>query len=330
MRARVQELEQERDTWLAAQQQVNQYVESLMVEKEEMVQSHTLETAELRKRNSALIEQANKLESISMSTVPSSTGYSTDFSEFDHLTMESSPWDNFSMVNDFSMEPELKQENSLVVLPKKERVSSKDDDKTAASGLLLMLLLCGAWVASSNTANAPAVIPAMPEDIRVASAAVLENIYKDAGVNPVQPVETQSINALRRVSTQSTPKTTISATDYASMNHPPHPPLHHHRRAIPSEQKQRDQTFPVSSIQYNGMSSDEFFDESPLPVTDRRRSLGEALATMRQEKQGSAAEIYTRSLMWDEIPAKVVRDFARMVTECRQPSLRPENGHLTG
>jgi hypothetical protein len=32
-------------------------------------------------------------------------------------------------------------------------------------------------------------------------------------------------------------------------------------------------------------------------------------------KQQSAAEVYTRSLLWDQIPSDVVRTFARMVAE---------------
>ena len=31
--------------------------------------------------------------------------------------------------------------------------------------------------------------------------------------------------------------------------------------------------------------------------------------------KGSAADAYTKSLMWDEVPANVVRDFARLVGE---------------
>lgn len=322
MRLRVQELEHERESWMVSQQQINKYMEDLIVEKEEMIRCHTLETGELRKKNAVLAEQAQKLESISMSAVPSSTGYSTDFSEFDHLTMESSPWDNFSMVNDFSMETDLKQENSLVVLPKKERAASKDDDKTATSGLLLMLLLCGAWVASSNSPTAPASIPTMPEDVRVASAAVLENIYKDAGLPPVHTPDRSSSNAIRRSSTQSA---AFSASRYPSVSRSPLSNLHH-RLVAPSEQQQRDTTFSLSTKQYNGIPSDGLFDEPMSPPSTRRKNLSEALAAMRQGNQGSAAETYTRSLMWDEIPSNIVRDFARMVAESNSAPTRLGNG----
>jgi hypothetical protein len=33
------------------------------------------------------------------------------------------------------------------------------------------------------------------------------------------------------------------------------------------------------------------------------------------DKQSGAAEVYTRSLLWDQIPSDVVRNFAKMVAE---------------
>lgn len=329
MRVRVQELEQDKEGWQAAQQHFQKYVDDLMLEKEEMIRSHTLETAELRKRNAVLLEQAQKLESLSMSAVPSSTGYSTDFSEFDHITMESSPWDTFSMVNDFSVEPDMKQENSLVVLPKKERASSKDDDKAATSGLLLMLLLCGAWVASSNTATTPASIPKMPEEVRMASAAVLENIYKDAGIPPAQHLPGQNMNPMRRASSQSASKTTLSASEYSSLSHSPISTLHH-RLVAPSERQHLESAYALSVSQYSGVTSDDLYDEPTSSSSPRRRHLGDALAAMRRDKQGSAAEVYTRSLMWDEVPTNVVRDFARMMAQYNSGTMRPDSGEPIG
>lgn len=325
MRLRVQELEQEKEGLQLTQQRFQNYIDQLILDKEEIIRCHTLETGELRKKNAALREQAQKLESISMSAVPSSTGYSTDFSEFDHLTMESSPWDNFTMVNDFSVEPDVKQENPLAVMPKRERTCSRDEDKAATSSLLLMLLLCGAWVASSNTATSPASIPKMSEDVRVASATVLDNIYKDAGLPPVQPLPHHSPRATRRVS-QSTSIATLGTSQYSSLSHS-HSPIStfHHHLVNPGDRQQNDQAYTLTANQYGGMT-EELFNEPEPTSPPRRRNLGEALAAMRQGKQGSAAEVYTRSLMWDEIPTNVVRDFARMVAQCNAGTTRLDNG----
>lgn len=328
MRLREQEWEQQRNGWQSAQQQYKQYIDELIMEKEEMIRCHTLETAELRKKNAVLIEQTQKLESAAMSAVPSSTGFSADFSDFDHLTMESSPWDNFSMVNEFNMDAEPKQETSLVVLPKKEKSSAKDDDSTATSSLLLMLLLCGAWVASGNTATSTASIPKMPEDVRVASAAVLDNIYKDAGLQSAQMIQAriQSTDTIQHRSSQAQSKTTLSASEFAGLSKP----TLHHQLTAPSEQQQREQLCALSADQYNRITTDEHFFGEPIPANApiHGRNLGGALAAMRKDKQGSAAEVYTRSLMWDEVPANVVRDFARMVAECNAGTAKLQNGDV--
>ena len=318
-----QEWAREKEQWIAYNEHCKQQNRQLVLEKEELVRSHTIETADLRKKNAFLTEQAQKLESISMSAVPSSTGYSADFSDFDHLTMENSPWDNFSIVNEFNMETEPKQENSLVALPTKERSPSKDDDKSATSGLLLMLLLCGAWVASNTSSTTSTAIPRMPDDVRVASAAVLENIYKDAGIQPIATAAAVDSKLIKQSPSNSpSHKTTITGSEFASLSHSPLSSLHH-QLVAPTDSQMRDQLFQLSSDQYNNMASDEGFfsssdghDPSHAPANGtRRKPLAEALAAMRAEKQGTAAEVYTKSLMWDEIPTNVVRDFARMVAE---------------
>ena len=302
--------------WLQERQQWQAMVDNLNMEKEELVRQHTLETAELRKKNTFLMEDAQRRTSISMSTVPSSAGYSSTFSEFDHLSMNDSPttWDEFSFLNHAHVDPDVsKQEMPVAQRPKEEKTSVKEEDKSAASGLLLTLLLCGAWVASKGAGNAAAVMPQMPDDVRAASTAVLDNIYKDAGLQ--------------------TPTTTTADASMMSA----HPPPQHHRRATnpsynqatsnpfisfnqlttPTRQQQRDEVFSLTATQYNAMTTDENLYTQNAPVQQQKcRSLQDALTALRgTNKKGSAADAYTRSLLWDEVPANVVRDFARMVGE---------------
>lgn len=321
----------EKDNWIVSHQQLQRYIDELTLEKEELVQRHTIETADLRRKNAMLAEQAQKYEAISMSAVPSSAGYSADFSDFDHLTMESSPWENFSMVNDFSLGGEIKTEASLGESSEGDKVTAKDDNKTATSGLLLMLLLCGAWVASSSNSAATSPLPRMPEEVRVASAEVLETIYKDAGIQPHRTLRPNGGNAALELSNarHGSVKTTLSASEIASLSSSPLATLHH-QLATPSHAQQREQAFSLSANQYNGITSGDILDESDPPVVTHRRNLGEALAALRNEKPGSAAEIYTRSLMWNQVPTDVVRDFARMVAECNSGASRLENGDSLG
>ncbi|KAL8993121.1 MAG: hypothetical protein Q9169_006588 [Polycauliona sp. 2 TL-2023] len=311
---------QEREQIMLFHDRQRQCIDELIAEKEELVRRHTIETGELRKKNAYLAEHAQKTDSIAMSAVPSSTGYSADYSDFEHLTMESSPWDNFSLVNDFNMEPAQKVENSLVITPKKERNVEKEGDATTAPGLLLMLLLCGAWVVSNNSASTKAgPISRMPEDVRMASTAVLQTIYSDTGLQTQGPNPTTDFRsaAVRPDPLKTSRKNSRVAYEANRRSHSPLATLHH-QLISPTEQQQRDHIFSMSADQYNGLTSDDVMGAPSQVPLSGRRNLGDALAAPRLNKQGSAAEAYTRSLMWDEIPNNIVRDFARMVAESRQ------------
>lgn len=294
-------------------QQWHQYSENLVREKEELLRQHTLETADLRRKNNYLTEEAHRLEGAAMSAQPSSTGVSTSFPEFEHLTMNSSPFDDFSFLDNQGLDMETKPESSLVMQPKRESPTpTNTEDKSAASGLLLMLLLCGAWVASKDTSSTSAPIPRMPDDVRVASAVVLENIYKDAGLQP--QVSVQSSIDIASIKQSGGPRASVSSWTNSS-------PLAslHHDLTTPSQQQQRDQIFSLSAEQYNHITSADCYDEhSGQSQAPRRRNLGETLAAMRAQKQGPAAEVYTRSLMLDKVPADVVRDFARMMEDSKR------------
>lgn len=301
----IQNMRLQEQRWLHERQQWHQFTEGLAREKEELVRQHTLETAELRKKNNCLAEEMQRLESMSMSAHPTSAGLSTNFPEFEHLTMDTSSFDDFAFIENPIMNTEPKNEASLVVLPKKETPPpTKNEDTSAASGLLLMLLLCGAWVAS-NTSSATAVIPRMPDDVRVASSTILKNIYKDAGIEPCHTPRPVSNN----------PGMAQAGT---LLSHPKPSPLAalHRHLTIPTPQQEREQLFSLSADQYNHMMSDDLYaDEPGLNAPSGRRNLGEIFTASRAEKKGPGAEVYTRSLMRSEVPANVVRDFARMVAE---------------
>jgi hypothetical protein len=306
----------EKDGWATSQQRYKEYVDTLVMEKEEMVRCHTIETGELRKKNTILMEQLQRLESTAMSTAPSSTGFSADFSDFDHLTMDSSPWDNFSIANDFSLESDPTPGTSMAVAPKHPKAVVKDDDKAAASGFLLMLLLCGAWVASRGPMVSTNVLPVMPEDMRVASATVLDHIYKDAGIQLQEgPCTTQ--HAMGTVATSAPPrerKTTLSAFEIASLSTAPLDTLHH-QLTVANGHQLRDQAFSLTPSQYNQLSSDGSYEHKQAPDFRTGRNIQNVLAAVRTASEGSAADVYTRSLMWEKIPKEVVKDFARMIAE---------------
>ena len=294
-------------------QQWRHYTESLMREKEEMVRQHTLETAELRRKNTYLSDVVERLEGAAMSAQTSSNGASTGFPDFEPLTMDSSPFDDFSFIDNPGLEMEPKQENSVALQSKRESPATAESvDKSAASGLLLMLLLCGAWVASRNNSSSTAVIPRMPDDVREASAVVLDNIYKDAGLQ-------SQIGSQSKLTKAIVPQNGVTRTSGSSRTTSSPLASLHHDLITPSHQQQREQIFSLSADQYNHITSDDALDEQQdFNRAPKRRSLGDALAAMRAQKQGSASDVYTRSLMLDRVPADVVREFARMMEESKK------------
>ncbi|KAL8952951.1 MAG: hypothetical protein Q9222_001170 [Ikaeria aurantiellina] len=311
------------DAWAREREQMMMYhqqcIDEMMAQKEELVRRHTVETTELRKKNAYLADHAQRSEGIAMSAVPSSTGYSAEYSDFDHLTLESSPWDNFSLVPDFNMDGDQKAEDSLVVAPKKETALNGESDATTAPGLLLMLLLCGAWVVSHNTSDQTGPISRMPEDVRMASTAVLDTIYSGNGIqsHAVAPVcHTRSVVGQPNSSNQPQQHTT-TASDASNRSRSPLATLHR-QLVSPTEQQQRDQIFSLSAEQFNGLTAEDDMADSTPVMPSHRRNLGDALASLRMNKPGSAAEAYTRSLMWNEVPGNIVRDFARMVAEAQE------------
>ncbi|KAI1379392.1 bZIP transcription factor [Hypoxylon crocopeplum] len=287
------------------------HVENLTLEKEELIRDHTIETGDLRKKISVLTDHVQRLEH---AAIPSNTGYSSGFNDMDSLTMDTT-WDNLGFMNEFQMEPEVKQELQIVPQKKAEVSLSSDVDKsTTQGGLLFMLFLVGAFVLSNRSTP---TIPRVSEDVREASATLLNNIFKDAGVantpeNAIIPSAPQPSGA-DWTSSASVPMASGSMEGVApSMLGDLADSL-----TQPTQEQTNEQIFSLTPAQYNGVTSQDFLRSAPSRTTGQgRRNLAEALNNMRHSEKQSAAEVYTRSLLWDQIPGDVVRNFAKMVAEC--------------
>ena len=300
------------DEWARKEQQYQQYIENMQMEKEEMVRAHTIESGDLRKKVSVLTDHIGRLESTAMSAQPSSTGYTADYSDIDSLTMDGA-WDNISFLNDFSVDPEVKVENSLVPAKKAENSLLSEPEKPAAQGLLLMLLLFGAFVASKGSSPS---IPRMSDDVRAASATLLEDIFKDAGVQQSSAVSEAVAPLPSGHSWSSAPAQSVGGSEMVGVTSSTLGDLAD-TLAQPTEEQNHEQLFSLSAAQYNGLTSQDFLHHTPQRSTSQgRRNLGETLAAMRANSKKSAAEVYTRSLLWDQVPSEVVRNFAKLVSEC--------------
>lgn len=319
MEQEIEQLRNQLDQMFREKQQDLQVIEQLKFEKEEMVRTHTIETGELRKKVSVLTSHVQTLEGAAMSQAGGMSNQAfaggAHFGEMDNITMDGS-WDNMGLFGtEFPMEQsEVKQELQLVPSKKQEVSLPTDADKTSTQGgLLFMLFLVGAFVLSSRQPS----IPRVSEDVRAASASILENVFKDAGV-----AQSASDNldpmASRPTSTSWASAPTASMPVLGSGLDGVAPSMLgdlSDSLTQPTQEQQNEQLFGLTAAQYDGVQSQDFLQNAPAekPTSQGRRNLAEALASMRSN---SKAEVYTRSLLWDQIPGDVVRSFAKMVAEC--------------
>ncbi|KAI0020595.1 bZIP transcription factor [Xylariomycetidae sp. FL0641] len=300
------------------------HIDDLRMEKEELIQTHTIETGELRKKVSILTDHVQRLESTAM---PSNPGYSNAFNEMDGLTMDG-PWDSMGYMGEYPMEAEVKQEMQLVPSKKADASLPSEVEKPATQGgLLFMLFLVGAFVLSNrSTPN----IPSVSEDVREASATLLDNIFKDAGV-PHAPENAMTGPMAPQPSGANWATPGPVSMGGSSMEGVAPSMLGELADSLtqPTQEQQNEQVFSLTPAQYNGINSQEFL-RAPEPHSNSqgRRNLAEAVSNMRNNEKQSAAEVYTRSLLWDQIPGDVVRNFAKMVAECNGAGGgQPPNGN---
>lgn len=318
MESEIEQLRSQLDDMFREKHQSDQMIEHLKFEKEEMVRTHTIETGELRKKVSVLTNHVQSLENAAMSQshgMPNQQyAGGPNYGEMESMTVDA-PWENMGLFGaEYSMEhSEVKQEMHHVAGKKQDVAMATDAEKPSTQGgLLFMLFLVGAFVLSSRQPS----IPRVSEDVRAASATLLENVLKDAGVG-----QTAS-GVLDEMTSQPTGTSWVSAPT-ASM-----PVLGGGLDGMtpsmlgdlsdtltrPTQEQQNEQLFGLTAAQYDGVQSQDFLHNAPAekPTSQGRRNLAEALASMRSN---SKAEVYTRSLLWDQIPGDVVRDFAKMVAE---------------
>lgn len=303
MRQRIQDMARERDI----------LTHSFQMEKEEMVRFHTLESGELRKKNAFLQEKLQQLEeTLDRTPMQNQSGFADAFDFETDFDLDSPCWNDPRLpVHDVT--PPIKPEKIVSPLGESE--------KPAAPGLLLILLLCGAFVASSKTSTPS--LPPLPKQLQTASASVLQNIFQDAGVSESSRVESLDVTPTsdswvvaksdQMVGLEST-MSVINSFDKPTM------------------EQQHEQFIQLTPAEYNDVTSTNFLRE-PEPVNQRtRRRIQENLANMRTHK-ASAAEVYTRSLLWDRVDAEVVRRFAAFARQAQSAggaSSNEESGGAAG
>lgn len=323
MKLREAEFVREKNELFERQQQMHQYIEQLHVEKEEMIRQHTLETGELRKKNNILREHAEKLE------INASSGFRNEFADYDNVTMENAPWDDFCMVNEFptfGRSPSPAPDNSLVAAAKKsEKTGEKQSsDQPFSWNAFYMCLLFGAFIASNNSSMSQPAIPPLSEEYRAESANVLKAVLASAGPSESSNALAQNTLSFAASSATALP-TTISGAEMAQMTSGATTTnldqLHDHLVA-PTKEQEQQQAFALTAEQYKSLTT---LDESEADSKPPPSNLQQAYAARKNNAMQSrvsiqgAPDIYSRSLLWDRIPEKVLQDFRKMVKNCGAP-----------
>lgn len=315
MKMREAELLREKNEWLVTHGQMSQYIEGLHMEKDEIIRVHTLETAELRKKNNILMETVDKLEH---GVKPVQESLPGDFTGFENLTMEGQPWDDFSLSNGLPLQPEC------VPIPRPQvgqqaKAPEKSNGSEISWNAFYMCLLFGAFIASNSTSLPGRSLPQLSEEYRAESANVLKAVLASSGELPHSHPSHATVTGPAPA--------TISGMEMAQMSSGQAVPSSldqlHNTLVMPTEEQEREQVFSLNANQYNSLTT---FEDDGVFKPQQPSTLQQALAAMRdtaaqQSRMHSAAssDVYSRSLMWDRVPEKVIRDFRRMVQDYATP-----------
>lgn len=340
MSLEIQAREDERQLLLRNLDDAHRATETLQEQLREAHVRHNEETSSLRRKVNVLTDHVDHGLAPAMSAEPSSTGF-TDFnSEMEALNMGSHDWDNFVFLNDmrsdaqddFTFDPRPtpqpqsrtlgKKASTNTIVPVAKQPAESTVDPPIASGLLFMLLLCGAFVASKSPSSQPRDMIIMPDSVRAAAPMVLNQLMSEAASQNGARTMPASVHEPQQSNVPYSDPTTSSRLDQM-----------HHRLTAPTKQQEIDQAFSLTTAQYASianMQHPSHNDEQGgiIPhdgvTTHPRRNLAEALAEAYPEPN-SKAQVYTRSLLWDQVPADVVKQFKQMVRDHHEIEVRQQS-----
>ena len=321
-----QKLERDREVLIHQFEEQRRINEALELEKRDMMMKHNEETSSLRRKIQVLERDLDSrpddgLRAPLMSAEPSSSGVTDMNDDFEQMRMMENEWQSlfndvdddclgFDMLAEFPRQPpaiEKKSSPSTIVPspPKK----SPEMEQPVASGLLFFLLLCGAFVASKPANSRPVDLPQVPPDVQAAAPKVLDNLLAEN--NALVPHSSSKRQFVEQEPAPShLPQT--SARSRSRLDHV------HQRITSPTKQQEIDAAATLTPAQYASITNMDYAYGDRQSATQQRSrpSLAEALASMQEEEpRSSKAEVYTRSLLWDQIPPHVVQQFREVIRD---------------
>ncbi|KAJ5801627.1 uncharacterized protein N7518_003695 [Penicillium psychrosexuale] len=295
----------------AYNRQLTEHIQRQDMEKDETILRHTRETANLLKRNNMLEERNKQLE---RSVKPVQEIMTGEFTGFENPTMENHSWDDFSTVTGPLLQSDCVQTpHAQVKVPEK---SNNGSDLPISWNAFYMFLLVGAFFASNNTSLPGNSLPQLSEEYRAESANVLKAVLASSSGH-----ELTNSHSNHGTATGPAPAT-ISGMEMAQMSsaQPVSSSLDqlHNTLVMPTEQQQRDQVFSMNADHYNSLTTFEndngnFKPQQPSTLQQAFAAMRDTAAQQSRIHSALSSNVYSRSLMWDRVPEKVVRDFRRMV-----------------
>ena len=314
-------LQHETELRLHQQREYEHYIQKVSFERDEAIRSKTLETAELRKMNNILkdhIREAASGHSLQ-------NGLSTDFSSFDELDIEENGWDDdFSLINNNDFNDTIEQTNTTPAPLQSSNTASVESkpDTPFSWNAFYMCLLFGAFIASNSSSNSKPAVPALSEEYRAESANVLKAVLASGpdvprALLPSAPPQNIYPHVL------SGAPATISGPEMARMTNsaPDNLEALHSSLTAPSRRQRETAAFSLSAASYDHITNPDPFlsgpDASDETFDTRPSTLQTAFDAMQESRQNVDKvinrEVNERSVMWERVPEKVLRDFRRMV-----------------
>lgn len=301
--------------------QYDYHLRELEFQRDEAVRTKTIETQDLRRQNNALkevvrdLENQRKAHQYASSTPAEIThshqdNYTPDFNSFDHLGIDDN-WDAGSL---FGNEDYNKMDHSGPAQqstpkphPAKVTVDTSKSDVPFSWNAFYMCLLFGAFIASKSTSSTTSSqlqdrIPALSEDYRAEAGAVLKAVLASTP---------ESAGSLFPSPARNPHEHAASTSNLDAM---------HTTLTTPSRHQELVSAFSLSAASYNHINHPEGLDledssehglyaHTPTPLERQFADMQRQHADVDRVLNRGAE----RSVFWDRVPAKVLRDFREMV-----------------
>lgn len=295
-----------------------------------------METAELRKINNILKDHVRDYERQAAAGHHLHNGFSNEISSFDELDIEDNGWDDdFSLINhnnDFVNNDVMEHAEvaPAPTQPAKNSTVQPKQDTPFSWNAFYMCLLFGAFIASNSNTNSKPAVPALSEEYRAESANVLKAVLA-SGPDQSHAL-LPSAQPLSQAATRSNAPTTISGPEMARLTNPPHQAQDnlealHTSLTTPSRSQRETAAFSLSAANYDHLTNpDPFLSRPGAPDDDgtfepKPSQLQTAFNAMQEQRQDvdkvMNRGLNERSVMWDRVPEKVLRDFRRMIEDAK-------------